>query len=203
MSSQSLLGSTVAVLRPAVVALVVLTAVTGVAYPWLTTQVAQLAFPHQANGSLVLRDGKPVGSELIGQQFTSPQYFWGRLSATATVAYNAQASGGSNLGPRNSALADAVAARVDALMKAGGDPKRAIPVDLVTASGSGLDPAISPAAAHYQAARVAGLRKLPLEQVESLIDAQTSQPLTSVFGPPTVNVLALNLALDKLSPASR
>jgi K+-transporting ATPase ATPase C chain len=191
----------VGVIRPAIVLFIALTIVTGVVYPWLTTTVAQLTFPDQANGSLVTQGGRVVGSSLIGQSFTSPRYFWGRLSATSTVPYNGLASGGSNLGPTNPALTDQASARVQDLQKADPDQKAPIPVDLITASGSGLDPDISPEAAYYQAGRVARLRGLTPASVRQLIDSTVKKPFIGVFGPPTVNVLALNLALDRMSPS--
>ncbi|MDD3651237.1 potassium-transporting ATPase subunit KdpC [Immundisolibacter sp.] len=183
-------------LRPALLLFLVLSAVTGLVYPFAVTGVAQLLFPRQANGSLIMRDGQPVGSALIGQSFTDPGHFWGRPSATAPQPYNAAASTGSNLGPLNPALVDAVKARIAALQAA--DPGNAapVPVDLVTASGSGLDPDISLAAAAYQAPRVARVRGLPLAQVEALIERHAARPRLGVLGEPRVNVLALNLALD-------
>lgn len=183
-------------LRPMLTIFVVLSAVTGLLYPGVITGISRAAFPHEAAGSLIVKDGKVIGSELIGQPFSDPKYFWGRLSATAPMPYNAAASGGSNLGPSNPALTDAARARIDALREADPDNKAAVPVDLVTASGSGLDPQISPAAAQYQAARVARLRGLPLERVEALVAANTEKPLLAVMGDPVVNVLQLNLALD-------
>ncbi|SIT24875.1 potassium-transporting ATPase subunit KdpC [Achromobacter sp. MFA1 R4] len=185
------------ILRPALTIFAALSLVTGLAYPLLTTGIASAVFPHQAGGSLIERDGKVVGSEWIGQSFTSPQYFWGRPSATAPMPYNAAASGGSNLGPSNPALAEAIRARVDALKAVDPDNAAPVPVDLVTASGSGLDPHISPAAAAYQAARVARVRGLPRAEVDALIQAHTAKPALSVLGEPSVNVLTLNLALDK------
>ena len=178
----------------------VLTVITGIVYPAVVTAIGQAVFPHQANGSLIEKDGKAVGSELIGQQFDAPGYFWGRLSATTPNPYNAQSSGGSNLGPTNPALADEVKGRLSALHDA--DPTNAlpVPVDLVTSSGSGLDPEISPAAAAYQAARVAKARGLTAEQVGTLIARNTSGRQLGVLGEPRVNVLALNLALDQLKP---
>jgi len=183
-------------LRPALVLFVLLSAITGIAYPLLVTGVAQVVFPAQANGSLVLKDGKPVGSSLIGQNFSDPKYFWGRPSATSPMAYNAGASSGSNLGPRNPALADAVKARVEALRAADPGNTAPVPVDLVTASASGLDPDISPAAAAYQAARVARVRGLPEDQLRALVGQHVERPLLGFLGEPRVNVLALNLALD-------
>ena len=188
--------TTHSVLRPALVLLVALTLVTGVAYPVLVTGIAQWAMPTQANGSLVQAGGKTVGSELIGQNFTEPGHFWGRPSATAPMAYNGQASGGSNQGPLNPALADAVKARVEALRAADPGNTQAVPVDLVTATASGLDPHISPAAAAYQAARVARVRGMPLARVQALVDEHTERPLLGFFGEARVNVLMLNLALD-------
>ncbi len=185
------------ILRPALTIFAALSLVTGLAYPLLTTGIASAVFPHQAGGSLIERDGKVVGSEWIGQSFSSPQYFWGRPSATAPMPYNAAASGGSNLGPSNPALAEAIRARVDALKAVDPDNAAPVPVDLVTASGSGLDPHISPAAAAYQAARVARVRGLPRAEVDALIQAHTAKPALSVLGEPSVNVLTLNLALDK------
>lgn len=183
-------------LRPALVVFVALSIVTGLLYPGVVTGIARTVFPHEAAGSLIERDGKTVGSELIGQPFSEPKYFWGRLSATAPMPYNAAASVGSNLGPSNAALTDAARARIDALREADPDNKAPVPVDLVTASASGLDPHISPAAATYQAARVARVRNLPLDKVEALIAANTEGPGLGVFGEPGVNVLKLNLALD-------
>lgn len=185
-----------AMLRPLLLLFVILSAITGVVYPLAVTGVAQAVFPQQAAGSLVLHDGKPVGSTLIGQNFSDPRHFWGRPSATAPTPYNAAASGGANLGPLNPALVDAVRARAEALRAADPGNLAVVPVDLVTTSASGLDPHISPAAAHYQAARVARLRGLPLSQVEQLIAAHTEAPLWGLLGEPRVNVLALNLALD-------
>ena len=186
------------ILRPALVLFFVLTLLTGVAYPLVVTGAAQLLFPDQAGGSLILRDGKPVGSALIGQNFTDPGHFWGRPSATGPMPYNASASSGSNQGPLNPALLDAVKGRIEALHAA--DPGNAapVPVDLVTASASGLDPHISPAAASYQAARVAKARGLATGKVQRLIDQQTEKPWIGFFGDPRVNVLKLNLALDAL-----
>lgn len=186
------------ILRPALVLFAVLTALTGLAYPLLVTGIAKTAFPQQASGSLVLRDGKPVGSSLIGQTFTEPRYFWGRPSATATTPHNASASGGSNLGPLNPALTDAVKGRIEALRAADVGNTAPVPVDLVTASGSGLDPHISIAAAAYQAARVARLRSLPPAQVQGLIEQHRQGRLFGFLGEPRINVLQLNLALDAL-----
>lgn len=186
------------VIRPVLVFFLVLTLLTGVAYPLVVTVAAQTLFPAQAAGSLVARDGKPVGSALIGQNFSDPGHFWGRPSATSPMPYNAAASGGSNLGPLNPALVDAVKARVQALRAA--DPGNAapVPVDLVTSSASGLDPHISLAAALYQSARVARARSLPADTVKALVDAQTESPLFGLLGEPRVNVLRLNLALETM-----
>jgi K+-transporting ATPase ATPase C chain len=178
--------------------LVVLTIVTGVMYPLIVTGIAQGVFPAQANGSLVERDGKSVGSTLIGQPFSEPKYFWSRPSATAPMPYNAGASSGSNQGPLNPALADAVKGRIEALQKADPDNKAPVPVDLVTASSSGLDPHISPAAAEYQIARVAKARGLAPEKVRALVTEHTEGRQLGFLGEPRVNVLRLNLALDAL-----
>lgn len=183
-------------LRPAFVLFTVLTALTGLVYPLVVTGIARAAFPQQAAGSLVYRDGKPLGSALIGQAFSDPKYFWGRPSATAPMANNASASSGSNLGPLNPALTDAVKGRIEALRSADPGNVAPVPVDLVTTSGSGLDPHISVAAALYQAARVARLRSLPPAQVLSLIDQHSEGSLLGFIGEPRVNVLQLNLALD-------
>lgn len=183
-------------LRPALVVFAVLTALTGVAYPLLVTGIAQFAFPEQAGGSLLLRDGKPVGSSLIGQNFSDPKYVWGRPSATGPMANNASASSGSNQGPLNPALTDAVKGRIEALRAAEPGNTAPVPVDLVTASASGLDPHVSVAAALYQATRVAKARGLPTEQVRRLIEQHTEAQLFGFLGEPRVNVLKLNLALD-------
>jgi K+-transporting ATPase ATPase C chain len=186
-------------LKPAFVMLVLLTVLTGAVYPLLVTGVAQVLFPSRANGSLIEGDGKLLGSELIGQTFSDPQYFWGRPSATAPLPYNAGASSGSNLGPTNPALEEAVKARIAALKTA--DPGNAapIPVDLVTASASGLDPHISPAAADYQVGRVARARGLDPSAVRTLLAQHTHGRQLWVLGEPRVNVLTLNLALDGLA----
>lgn len=184
-------------LRPALTLFVLLSALTGVLYPLAVTGVGQGLFPRQAAGSLIERDGKLVGSELIGQNFTSPKYFWGRPSATAPMSNNAAGSGGANQGPLNPALADAVKGRIAALRAADPGNHAPVPADLVTASGSGLDPHITMAAARYQAARVARERQLPLPEVQRLIDAHTEERDLLVLGEPRVNVLKLNLALDK------
>src|SRR5271169_1904749 len=185
-------------IRPAVSLLVVMTVVLGIAYPLVITGLARVAFPHQAEGSLIYKDGRLIGSTLIGQSFSDPKYFWGRPSATAPQPYNGLASSGSNLGPLNPALLDGVKANAKALHDADPNNRRPIPVDLVSASASGLDPEISPAAAHYQAARVASARNIPLAQVETLIRAHEQGRLLGVIGEPRVNVLEVNLALDRL-----
>jgi potassium-transporting ATPase KdpC subunit len=184
------------VLRPALVLFAVLTVLTGIVYPLLVTGIGQAAFSAQAAGSLILRDGKPVGSSLIGQSFSDPKYFWGRPSATAPMANNASASSGSNQGPLNPALTDAVKGRIEALRAADPGNTAAVPVDLVTASASGLDPHISVAAALYQAPRIARLRSLPLPKVQALIDKHSEGLLFGFIGEPRVNVLALNLDLE-------
>ncbi len=182
----------------AILFLVVFTVITGVIYPLIVTGVAQAFFHKQANGSLIVSDGKNVGSTLIGQQFTDPSYFWGRLSATSPVPYNAASSSGSNLGPENPALQDEVQARINALKAVDPDNTLPIPVDLVTSSGSGLDPDISIAAADYQINRVARYRNLTTEQVSALVKHFTTGRQFGILGEPRVNVLELNLALDKL-----
>ncbi len=183
-------------IRQSIAMLALLTALTGIVYPLIVTGIAQVFFPQAANGSIIERDGKPVGSALIGQPFSDPRYFWGRPSATAPFPYNAAASAGSNLGPTNPALADAVRQRIDTLRAA--DPGNAapVPIDLVTASASGLDPHISPAAAEYQVARVARARGLSLEAVRRRVEGATEKRQLRVLGEPRVNVLVLNLALD-------
>ena len=191
-------------LRPALSVFALLTALTGVAYPLLVTGIAQAAFPHAANGSLLSVEGKAVGSALIGQSFSAPKYFWGRPSATSPMPNNGVASGGSNFGANNPALLDAVKDRVAALRSADPGNTLPVPVDLVTASGSGLDPEISLAAALYQAPRVARARGIGTAAVRSVIDAQAALPWLGVIGEPRVNVLQLNLALDgKTVDASR
>jgi K+-transporting ATPase ATPase C chain len=175
-----------------------MTVITGFVYPVVVTTVAQALLSKPANGSLILKDGKPVGSELIGQPFSSPKYFWGRLSATSPYPYNASNSTGSNLGPTNPALTDAVTARIKALRDADPGNTAPVPVDLATASASGLDPHISPAAADYQVARVARLRGLDAAIVRDIVAQNTEDRQWGIFGEPRVNVLALNLALDGL-----
>ena len=185
-------------LRPAILILVLMTVLTGVVYPLAVTGVAQVLFPAQANGSMIEKNGKVVGSTLIGQPFDDPRYFWGRLSATAPLPYNGAASSGSNYGPLNDALLDAARGRIQALRDADPGNTRPIPVDLVTASGSGLDPHISPAAAHWQTPRVARVRGLDPHRVDALVARHTKGRQLGFLGEPTVDVLALNLALDSL-----
>ena len=182
---------------PAVRMLVVLSVLTGIVYPYLVTAIAQLAFPGAANGSLIVDNGKALGSSLVGQPFDDPKYFWSRPSATSPQPYNAAASSGSNQGPRNPALADAVAGRIKALRDADPDNKAPVPVDLVTASGSGLDPDISVAAAEYQIHRVAKTRGVAEDKVRALVANSTTGRTFGVLGEPRVNVLELNLALDR------
>jgi K+-transporting ATPase ATPase C chain len=182
--------------RAAIVSLALFTVVTGLAYPVVVTVIAQLVFPHQANGSLIVKDGKAVGSALIGQPFDDPKYFWGRPSATSPFGYNAGASVGSNLSPTNADLIKTVQGRVDALKAADPGNGAPVPVDLVTASGSGLDPHISPAAALYQVGRVARARKINETVVNDLVAKHIEGRLLGLLGEPRVNVLALNLALD-------
>jgi len=190
--------------RPAIVILLLFTLITGVVYPLVVTGIAQAVFPHQANGSLIVKNGKALGSELIGQSFDDPKYFWGRLSATGTFPYNAfnaanlTASSGSNYGPLNPALIEAVKARIAALKAADPNNTAPIPVDLVTASGSGLDPDISVAAALYQVPRVARVRGLSQDVVSNLVDKYTTGRQFGFLGEPRLNVLELNLALDSL-----
>jgi len=185
-------------LLPALRMLVVLTVLTGVVYPLLVTALAQVAFPRQANGSLVVVGDKTLGSSLIGQPFDDPKYFWTRPSATSPQPYNGASSSGSNLGPRNPALADAVKDRIKALRDADPGNNAPVPVDLVTASGSGLDPHISVAAASYQAPRVAKVRNAQLQQVQALIAQNTEGRTLGMLGEPRVNVLDLNMALDSM-----
>ena len=185
-------------LRPALVCLVFFTLLTGLAYPLAMTGLAQAVFPYQANGSLIERNGQIVGSEVIGQPFDDPRYFWGRLSATGPFPYNAAASSGSNLGPANPALEEAGQARVEALRAADPGNTQPIPVDLVTASGSGLDPHISVAAALYQIPRVARARGLLENQVGELVNRHSEGRQLGILGEPRVNVLELNLALNEL-----
>lgn len=186
--------------RPAVMLFLVLTAITGIIYPSVIAGISQLLFPEQASGSLIMKDGRAIGSSLIGQSFTEPKYFWSRLSATTPQPYNGIASGGSNFGPLNPALADAVKARIAALREADPGNTAPVPVDLATASGSGLDPDISVAAAQYQVARVARVRQLDAGTVRNLVAAHTRGKLFGMLGEERVNVLELNLALDALAP---
>ena len=184
-------------IRPALSLFILMTVATGVLYPLAVTGVAKLAFADQASGSLIVREGKTVGSALIGQHFSDPGHFWGRPSATGPMPYNGAGSSGSNQGPLNPALVDAVKGRIEALKAADPDNKGPVPVDLVTASASGLDPHISVAGAQYQAARVARARRIEPAVVQSLIARHTEERLLGVFGEPRINVLALNLALDQ------
>ena len=186
-------------IRPVVSLFLLLTLITGVFYPMAVTGIAKVAFPEAANGSLIFKDGKAVGSRLIGQNFTDPKYFWGRPSATSPQPYNASASGGSNLGPLNPALTDGVKGRIAALKAADPDNTGAIPADLVTASASGLDPHISPAAAKYQIERVARARQIDTAVVKAMVARFTEERQWSIFGDARVNVLELNLALDSTS----
>jgi K+-transporting ATPase ATPase C chain len=188
-------------LKPAVLMLLAFTVLTGLVYPFVVTGIAQLVFPRQASGSLIEHGGKAVGSALIGQPFSSPKYFWSRPSATSPYPYNAASSSGSNQGPINPALSDAVAARIKALRDADPDNKAPVPADLVTASASGLDPHISPAAANYQIGRVARARNLDAGKVEELVQQFTEGRQLGFLGEPRVNVLVLNLALDALLSA--
>ena len=185
-----------------ILSIVVLTIVTGLAYPLAVTAIAQVVFPKQANGSIVEKDGKPMGSSLIGQPFSDPKYFWGRLSASSPKPYDPTASTGSNLGPTNPGLMDNVNAQIKALKDADPDNAAPIPVDLVTASASGLDPEISPAAAEYQVKRVANARKLDESKVRELVAQNTQQRQLGLFGEARVNVLSLNLALDVVAPVA-
>ncbi len=184
--------------RPALVSFLLLSAVTGIAYPLVVTGLSQLVFPREANGSLIVKDGKVVGSALIGQQFSDPRHFWSRPSATSPYPYNAASSSGSNLGPTNPALADGVAARVKALRDADPGNTLSVPVDLVTAAASGLDPHISIAAADYQVSRVAKARGLDPAKIKALVAKHTEGRQWGFLGEPRVNVLELNLDLDSL-----
>lgn len=189
-------NSMLSTLRPAVMLFLGLTVVVGIAYPLVMTGIAKVAFNDQAEGSLIVKEGKVVGSSLIGQSFSSPQFFWGRPSATGPMANNAVNSSGSNLGPTNAAQLDNVKARVEALKTVDPSNTAAIPVDLVTASASGLDPEISLAAAYYQVPRIARERKMTEVQVRALVDQFAQKPVMGLFGEPRVNVLQLNLALS-------
>ncbi|MDD5226789.1 MAG: potassium-transporting ATPase subunit KdpC [Candidatus Omnitrophica bacterium] len=184
-------------LRPAFISFILLTVVTGVLYPWAITGIAQTFFKDQANGSLIFENGRLAGSELIGQPFDDPQYLWGRLSATSPASFNAAASSGSNFGPMNPDLLKATQVRIKRLQDADPGNKSPVPVDLVTASGSGLDPHISPAAAEYQIPRIASARKLTGEEVRSIIRQHTQNRLFGIIGEPVVNVLKVNLQLDR------
>jgi K+-transporting ATPase ATPase C chain len=190
-------------LRPALVLFAMLTLVTGIAYPLLMTGVGRLLFPDQASGSFIAREGVSIGSSLIGQPFADPKYFWGRPSATSPMQYNGAASGGSNLGPTNPALLDAVRGRIAALEAADPDNSLPIPVDLVTASGSGLDPEISPAAALYQVARVARARNIDPTALRRQVLARVQGPQWGIFGEARINVLLLNLTLDRAAAPER
>ncbi|MBP1692553.1 MAG: potassium-transporting ATPase subunit [Chloroflexi bacterium] len=185
-------------IRPAVIGLIVFTLITGVIYPGVVTGIAQIIFPRQANGSIIIFGGQARGSVLIGQLFDDPRYFWGRPSATSPLPYNAAASTGSNLGPSNPALIDAVRSRIAALKAADPGNNLLIPVDLVTSSGSGLDPQISPAAAYYQVPRIARVRGLSEQSIRQLVDKYTQGRWLGILGEPSVNVLELNLALDRI-----
>jgi len=183
-------------LKISVLSILVLSVLTGLVYPLVITGIAQVLFPRQANGSLIVKDGKPLGSALIGQPFDDPKYFWSRLSATGPQPYNASNSSGSNLGPTNPALVQEIQGRIDALHKADPDNHELIPVDLVTSSASGLDPHISPAAAYYQVKRVAKVRGVPEQTVRDLVDRHTARRFLGLLGEPAVNVLQVNLELD-------
>jgi len=187
-------------IRPALAVFGFMTLLTGVVYPLVVTGIGQAGFGDRAGGSLIVRNGKPIGSSLIGQNFTQAKYFWSRPSATGTMPYNPLATAGSNQGPLNPALVDAVKARIDALRAADPGNGVPIPVDLVTASASGLDPHISVAAAKYQLSRVATVRKLNVATVQALVDKHTDGQFLGIFGEPRVNVLELNLALDAKAP---
>ncbi len=189
-------------IRPAIVLFLLFTVITGIVYPLAVTGIAAFAFPEQAAGSLLVKDGKTIGSKLIGQPFDDSKYFWSRPSATGPYAYNAGASTGSNLGPLNDALQNAVKDRVANLKNADPAQQESPPVDLVTASGSGLDPHISPAAAFYQVGRVASARNLPVERVKELVQRHIESRTFGLLGEPRVNVLLLNLALDELKPVA-
>ena len=188
--------------RIAVVSTLAITLLFGLGYPFAFTGLAQLLFPKQANGSLIYKDGKAIGSSLIGQPFDDPKYFWSRLSATSPMPYNGASSSGSNLGPTNPALMQAVQGRIDALHKADPDNHDPIPVDLVTASGSGLDPHITPAAAQYQVKRIAKVRNIAESAVQDMIQRHTEGRWLGLLGEPTVNVLELNLELDGIKAES-
>ncbi len=184
------------IIRNSIMSMLIFTVLTGIIYPLVVTGITQVVFPRQANGSIIMKDGKAAGSELLGQEFSDPKYFWGRISATTPYPYNGGSSTGSNLGPNNPDLMKAVQARIDALHAADPGNTAAIPVDLVTASGSGLDPHISPAAAEYQAHRVAAARGIPEADVRNAIAQHSDGRFFGLIGEPVVNVLTLNLALD-------
>ena len=185
-------------IRSAFMSVVIFTVITGLLYPLTVTGISQVIFPRQANGSIITKNGRPVGSSLIGQQFADPKYFWGRLSATEPFPYNGGASSGANRGPNNPALITAVQRRIAALRAADPDNTARIPVDLVTASGSGLDPHISPAAASYQVHRISRVRRIDEARVHALVTAHVEDRQFGVLGEPRINVLRLNLALDEL-----
>jgi potassium-transporting ATPase KdpC subunit len=185
-------------IRNAFMSVVIFTVLTGLLYPLTVTGISQAIFPRQANGSIITKNGRPVGSSLIGQQFADPKYFWGRLSATEPFSYNGGASSGANRGPNNPALITAVQRRIAALRAADPDNTARIPVDLVTASGSGLDPHISPAAASYQVHRISRVRRIDEARVRALVAAHVEDRQFGVLGEPRINVLRLNLALDEL-----
>jgi K+-transporting ATPase ATPase C chain len=185
-------------LRIGIILFFLFTLLTGVVYPLVVTAISQIAFPHRANGSVVARDDQPIGSELIGQHFDDPRYFWGRPSATDKMPYNAASSGGSNLGPTNPDLLKTLKERIEAIREAHPDQTGPVPGDLVTASASGLDPHISPAAAEYQVRRVAQARGLDEERVRELVSEHTEWRTFGILGEPRVNVLKLNLALDQV-----
>lgn len=188
-------------IRPAILLFIILSVITGIIYPLLVTGIAQTFFHEKANGSLIYINERPVGSSLIGQPFDDPKYFWGRLSATSPISFNASASSGSNWGPSNPALLDALTARIKALKEVDPDNKNPIPVDLVTSSASGLDPHISLAAAYYQVSRVARMRGLPPDVVRKIVNQYSRGRFLGVIGEPVVNVLQVNLALDAYLPA--
>jgi potassium-transporting ATPase KdpC subunit len=183
-------------IKPAILVFIILTIITGIVYPFFVTGIAQLFFHKQANGSLIYQNGKPIGSSLIGQFYDNPKYFWGRISATSPVPFNSASSSGSNLGPSNPALIDAVKARIKALKAVDPDNKNPIPIDLVTSSASGLDPHISLASAYYQIPRIMRMRGLSQDTVESIVRKHTTERLLGIIGEPVVNVLEVNLELD-------